>query len=256
MIRTTTEGGVFTITLDRPDKMNALTPAMHAALGDAFDHFAADPALRVCVVTGAGHRAFCAGSDLASLDLHDANAYPASGYAGIARRFDSAKPVIAMVNGLCLGGGFELALACDMIVAADSAVFGLPEPKIGLIAIGGGVHRLVRQIGLKQAMGPLLTGDTISAAEGLRLGFVSEVVAADGLSAHVAALCARIMANAPLAVELTKALAHWSLDQPSLADAMAAQDQHPAWQRWLAAEDTREGPRAFIAKRPPEWQGR
>jgi crotonobetainyl-CoA hydratase len=143
-----------------------------------------------------------------------------------------------------------------MIVAADSAVFGLPEPKIGLIAIGGGVHRLVRQIGLKQAMGPLLTGDTISAAEGLRLGFVSEVVSAEGLTDHVAALCARIMANAPLAVELTKALAHWSLDQPSLADAMAAQDQHPAWQRWLAAEDTREGPRAFIAKRPPEWQGR
>jgi crotonobetainyl-CoA hydratase len=255
-IGTTARDGVFTITLDRPAKLNALLPEMHLALDEAFDRFAADDALRVCVVEGAGGRAFCAGSDLTAFRAEGGGPYPKTGYAGLAERFDLAKPVIAAVGGLCLGGGFELALSCDMIVASDKAVFGLPEPKVGLIAIGGGIHRLVRQVGLKQAMGPLLTGRNISADEGLAMGFVSQVVAADALDAAVAELCQQLLACAPLAVQLTKELAMWGLDQPTLAGALAEQIERPAFHRWMASEDAREGPRAFAEKRPAEWKGR
>ncbi len=247
------DGGVMTITLNRPEKLNAITPAMHLALDAAFSSFAADDALHVCIITGVGERAFCAGSDLS---LFDADApYPATGYAGLAQRYDLAKPVIAAVDGICLGGGFELALCCDMIVASDKATFGLPEPKVGLIAIGGGIHRLVRQIGLKQAMGPLLTGRNISAHEGLALGFVSEIAEGDALSA-ARALAAQISANAPLAVRLTKALAMWGLDQPTLAEAVSGQIDHPLFEPWRGADDTNEGPRAFAEKRKAVWQGK
>lgn len=255
-IVTTAQDGVFTITLDRPAKLNALLPEMHVALDEAFDRFATDDALQVCVVKGAGERAFCAGSDLTAFKTDGGSPYPRTGYAGIAERWDLAKPVIAAVNGLCLGGGFELALSCDMIVASDKAVFGLPEPKVGLIAIGGGIHRLVRQVGLKQAMGPLLTGRNLSAAEGLAVGFVSEVVAPEALDAKVAELCAQILACAPLAVQLTKRLAMWGLDRPTLAEALAGQIEQPEFHRWMASEDAREGPKAFAEKRKPEWKGR
>jgi enoyl-CoA hydratase/carnithine racemase len=255
-IVTAAEGGVFTVTVDRPAKMNALLPEMHMALDEAFDRFAGDDTLQVCVVKGAGDRAFCAGSDLTAFKSDGGSPYPKTGYAGIAQRYDLTKPVIAAVNGLCLGGGFELALSCDMIVASDRAVFGLPEPKVGLIAIGGGIHRLVRQVGLKQAMGPLVTGRNISAAEGLAMGFVSQLVAAEDLDLAVAELCREILACAPLAVQLTKQLALWGLDQPTLAGALAGQVEEPAFRRWMASEDAREGPKAFAEKREPQWTGR
>ncbi len=255
-ILTAERDGVLTLTLNRPDKMNAITPQMHIALHEAFDRFAADKSLHVCVVTGAGERAFCAGSDLVTFGDSKNAPYPPSGYGGIAERFDLNKPVIAAVNGVCLGGGFEIALACDIVVASETAVFGLPEPKVGLIAIGAGIHRLVRQIGMKQAMDALLTARNIPAEEGHRLGFVSRLVAPHDLEAAVEEICAKIIANAPLAVRLTKELAHWGLDQPTLADALAGQVEQPSFKHWLAAEDTREGPRAFAEKRKPEWKGR
>jgi enoyl-CoA hydratase/carnithine racemase len=128
-----------------------------------------------------------------------------------------------------------------MIVASEKAVFGLPEPKVGLIAIGGGIHRLVRQVGIKQAMGPLLTGANISAEDGYRMGFVSRLAAPETLDDTVAEICAQILANAPLAVRLSKEL---------------GQTGHPSFQRWRQSEDARKGPKAFVEKRPQNWKGR
>lgn len=165
-ILVTQAGAITTVTLNRPAVMNAINAEMHYELQAAFDAFARDETQHVCVVTGAGDRAFCAGSDLKAAVRDGHRDYPASGYAGLIERFDCPKPIIAAVNGLALGGGFEVALACDIIIASDTASFGLPEPLVGAVALGGGLHRLARQIGLKQAMGLILTSRRVSADEG------------------------------------------------------------------------------------------
>ena len=168
-------GHVAYVTLNRPERMNALDAKSHAELIEVFDDFAADDGAWVAIVTGAGDRAFCAGNDLKA--TADASARgerrvdPGARFGAITRGYRCPKPLIAAVNGVAAGGGFEIALACDIVVAADSARFGLPEPRVGLIAGAGGIHRLARQIPLKQAMGMLLTGRLVPAAEGVRLGF-------------------------------------------------------------------------------------
>jgi crotonobetainyl-CoA hydratase len=255
-IKVELSGAVTTITLDRPEAMNAVNTAMHHELQGAFDAFAADESQQVCVVTGAGERAFCAGSDLKASAEGRVGAYPRNGYAGLIERFDLAKPVIAAVNGVCLGGGFEIALACDIIIASQTASFGLPEPRVGAIAVGGGVHRLVRQIGLKRAMGYLLTCQRISAQEGYELGFVNEVTPAAELAATVSRWCAQILLSAPLAIRATKEAAMRGLDEPSLAAALRNQLAYPAFDAWRGSEDILEGARAFAERRPPAWRGR
>jgi len=189
---------VTTIRFNRPQVLNAINPDMHLELQAAFDEFAVDGAQRICVITGAGERAFSVGTDLKAGARDKGFTYPRHGYGGLVERFDLYKPVIAAVNGLCLGGGFEIALACDLILASESASFGLTEPRVGAVALAGGVHRLVRHIGLKRAMGYLLTGARISPAEAWQLDLVNEVVPQPDLEYAVQRWCKEILAAAPL----------------------------------------------------------
>ena len=234
--------------------MNALHPPANFELEKVFDDFAADPELWVAILTGAGERAFSAGNDLKfQASAGGRLEIPRTGFAGLTSRFGNPKPVIAAVNGVAMGGGFEIALACDLVVAAESAVFALPEPRVGLAALAGGIHRLPRQIGLKHAMGMLLTGRRVSAREGQALGFVNEVVPASELLPAARRWAAAILECAPLSVRATKEAALAGLDRP-LPEAMSAHTEGLA--RMLRSEDFLEGPRAFAEKRPPQWKGR
>ncbi len=254
-ITSSAANGVRTITLGRPDALNAINADMHWELEEAFNAYAAAPDEHVCVVTGSG-RAFCAGTDLKAAVAEGRWPYPPHGYAGLIERFDCPKPIIAAVNGLALGGGFELALACDVIIAAESASFGLPEPLVGAVALGGGLHRLARQIPLKQAMGLILTSRRVPAAEGLRLGFVNEVVADADLGAAVERWCADILRASPVSIRTSKAVVMQGLAEAGIEQAMKAQPTYRAFQAWQQSEDAREGPLAFAEKRQPQWKGR
>ncbi len=185
------DGHLTIVTIERPERMNALHPAANAELGVLFDEFAADPNAWVAIITGRGDRAFSAGNDLRHQAEGGKRVPTPRGFGGLTSRFDLTKPVIAAVNGVAMGGGFEIALACDLIIASDNAVFALPEPRVGLAALAGGLHRLPRQIGTKQALGMILTGRRVSAAEGKTLGFVNEVVPQARVARHRAALGAR-----------------------------------------------------------------
>lgn len=255
-IEVSQRGHVCHLLLNRPAALNAITPAMHDELQQAFDDFAASDEQYICVVQGAGERAFCAGSDLKSIAFEGGNKYPRNGYAGLIERYDLAKPIIAAVDGFALGGGFEIALACDLIIATERSSFGLPEPLVGAVALGGGLHRLARQIGLKQAMGMVLTADRVSAEEGYRLGFVNEVVANHELDDTIEQYCAKILRCAPLSIAASKQAIHSGLEEPSLAAAMQNQEHYPAFHKWKRSADAKEGPLAFAEKRKPEWTGK
>ena len=251
-----TTGRVLTVTINRPERMNALHPPANAELAQVFDGFSADPDLWVAILTGAGERAFSAGNDLRWQAEGNAVTVPATGFAGLTSRWDLDKPVIAAVNGVAMGGGFEIALACDLILAADTASFALPEPKVGLAALAGGLHRLPRAIGIKRAMGMILTGRTVGAAEGKALGFVHDIVPATGLLAAAHALAEAMCALSPLSLRASKQVVARSLDEPVLRTAYEVQMSHPAVQALFRSADLREGPLAFAQKRAPVWTGR
>lgn len=254
-ILSTASNGVRRITLNRPDVLNAINHEMHWELEAAFDAFACAADEHLCVITGAG-RAFCAGTDLKAAVAEGRKPYPPHGYAGLIERFDCPKPIVAAVNGLALGGGFELALACDLIVAAESASFGLPEPLVGAVALGGGLHRLARMVPVKQAMGMILGSRRVGAGEGQAMGFVTEAVPDGELDAAIERWCADILRASPVSIRTSKELVAAGLAQPDLASAMTMQRDHPAFQTWMASDDAREGPRAFAEKRAPRWSGK
>lgn len=248
------EGRVLYVTLNRPQVLNALHPQAHFELARVFDAFAADPGLWIAVVRGAGDRSFCVGTDLKVRARKGRDEYPPSGFAGLTHRFDLDKPVIAAVNGLALGGGLEIALACDLIIAAEHARFGFPEPRVGLAAMSGGVHRLVRQLPDKVAMGILLTARQFSAQEAMAYGLVNEVVPIEKLDGAVQSWVDDLLDCAPLALRATKQVARRNLDYVTLEEAVRA--DYPAAQKMQASKDAIEGPRAFAEKRAPIWLGR
>lgn len=255
-IRVDREGHVTIITLNRPDVMNALHSPAHFEMHEALDAFAADPEQWVGIITGAGERAFSAGNDLKHQATGGEMRSPPTGFAGLTSRFDLNKPLIAAVNGVAMGGGFEIALACDIIVAAEGAVFALPEPRVGLAALAGGLHRLPRAIGVKRAMGMILTGRRVSAAEGVELGFVNEVVPAAELMATARRWAGQIAELSPMSVRASKEAVFKGLDEPTLEAAIRGQNRYPAVSALFTSEDFVEGPLAFSQKRAPNWKGR
>jgi crotonobetainyl-CoA hydratase len=255
-IKVDRDGPVTTVTLNRPEVMNALHSPAHFELDAAFNAFAADSEQWVAIVTGAGERAFSAGNDLKHQASGGKMGSPPSGFAGLTSRFDLTKPLIAAVNGVAMGGGFEIALACDVIVASESAVFALPEPRVGLAALAGGLHRLPRAIGTKRAMGMILTGRRVSASEGLELGFVNEVTPPHELMGAALRWAGQICELSPMSVRASKQAVYQGLDEPSLEAAIKGQNRYPAVAALFGSEDFVEGPLAFAQKRPPAWKGR
>jgi crotonobetainyl-CoA hydratase len=248
------EGPLTIITIRRPEALNALHRPAHDEMSAALDAFAADDEQWVAIITGEGVKAFCAGQDLKAEPPTRAEHLPPSGCGGMTSRFDLDKPVIAAVNGVAFGGGFELALACDIIVASSHASFALPEPRVGVAALAGGVQRLPQEIGLKRAMSLLLTARRLTAHEAAAVGLVAEVVEGNVLD------CARrwaaeINACAPLAVRATKRAALDAMARP-LTDTVTQMWDRLDIVRLLASKDAAEGRIAFAEKRRPSWQAR
>ena len=254
------DGRLMVVTINRPEVYNACHPMANEELVAAFDEFHANPELWVAIITGAGDKAFCAGNDLkyhAELQAKTGKrpVHPAKGFGGLTNRYDLDKPVIAAVNGVAMGGGFEIALACDLIIASENATFALPEPRVGLAALAGGVHRLPRQIGLKRAMGMILTARHVSAKEGLELGFVNEVVPAGEALAAAERWAETIAKNSPMSIRASKQAIQMGM-AVSLEQAITEQREYPAVKAMAASQDYIEGPKAFSEKRPPKWVGK
>jgi len=249
------EGHVARVTIDRPEVLNALDAEATKALEATWGRIEADRDVRAVVLTGAGERAFCAGADMRAASktglAYWADAHP-NGFGALSLRTTLDVPVIARVNGHALGGGFEMTLGCDIVVASDTATFGLTEPRVGRLPLEGGMVLLPRLIGARAAMGMLLTGRRIGAAEALGFGLVNDVVPAVGLDSAVDRWLADILACAPLSLRAIKqTVRHTAQLPPQQAQALRL----PALIECLQSADGDEGVRAFLDKRRPAWTG-
>jgi crotonobetainyl-CoA hydratase len=253
-VKTERDGHILIVTLNRPEVYNAMHAPMHHELSKIWDDFAADPDLWVAVLTGAGDKAFSAGNDLKYTAQGGKGKAPDTGFAGLSSRLDMEKPIIAAVNGFAMGGGFETALSCDIIIAADTATFALPEVKVGLFAAAGGVQRLSRQIGRKPAVDMMLTGRHVGAAEGEKLGFVNAVVPKDQLMAAAMEKAREICAVSPSSVKATKRVLNAMDGLDELRESLLYSREVIA--ELSQTEDFKEGVNAFVEKRKPEWKNR
>lgn len=244
---------IATITINRPGQMNAIDAAATRSLRDAVQRFESDEDAWVAIITGAGDRAFCAGMDLKAFAAgEESEILGGPGHFGGFVRADTSKPIIAAVNGFALAGGCEIVLACDLVVASETARFGTPEVKRGIFAGAGATFRLPRRLPPAIAMEMLLTGDPIDARVACDLGLVNRVVPAVDVMAEARTLAERITANAPLPVRESLRLARSADDHPETD--LWDQNQ-TAWNRISRTDDAAEGPRAFAEKRPPTWTG-
>ncbi|WP_166391537.1 enoyl-CoA hydratase-related protein [Nocardioides ochotonae] len=253
-------GHTLLVTIDRPEARNAIDQDTWDALGDAWRRAETDPDVRAVVVTGTGDRAFSAGADLRAIAEGGYRTEPDPvrdpwGFAGVTSH-DISVPVVAAVNGLALGGGWEIVLACDLVVAAEHAEFALPEVQRGLVAGGGGAFRIAEQLPRPLAMQLLLTGERISATRARDLGLVNQVVAAERLLPEALALAERIARNAPLAVQATKRIARSITRGTAVADTEHWMRSGTEVTRVMRSEDAREGARAFVENREPVWRAR
>lgn len=249
---------VARVTIDRPAVLNAVDKRTHDRLREIWAQVEQDPDVRVVVLTGAGDRAFCVGADMSASAIEKtgleywADLDP-DGFGGLSLRTTLDVPVIARVNGYAMGGGMEMVLGCDIVVAAESAKFALSEPRVGRLPLDGGIPQLVRRIPHTQAMGMLLTGRRASAAEMQQMGLVNEVVPAEELDAAVDRWVQDVLACAPTSLRAIKQM----VQRTAHLTAREARAQRlPALMAALDSEDSREGVRAFQEKRPPVWTGR
>ena len=244
-------GAIAHVTINRPERLNACDFETYARLAEIWREFRDDPALLVGILTGAGERAFCAGSDIKSNYVEQRGEEPHNLL--FPAMFELDKPIIAAINGHANGGGLEQALACDIRVAAEHAQFGLGEVRLGWLPGGGGTQRLPRLIPLGRALEMLYTGNRIGADEALRLGLVDHVVPMSQLAGKCESIAREICQSAPLAVRRIKRVALAGLDRP-LADGLRLEREHYDWLQ--TTDDAREGALAFAQKRPPSWQGK
>lgn len=256
-IRYELDGHVARVTIDRPHVLNALDEASNDRLEEIWREVETSRDVRAVVLTGAGERSFCVGADMSSAGTDKtgvdywAQGRP-NGFGGLALRQSLDVPVIARINGYALGGGLEMALGADILVASDNAQFGLTEPRVGRIPLDGGVIRLVRQVPHHQAMGLLLTGRRIPAAQALGMGLLNEVVPAADLDAAVDGWLQDVLACAPLSL---RAMKHMVQNGAHLSPREAQSMRSPALVAALESKDSQEGVRAFQEKRPPVWTG-
>ena len=253
-IKTERNGHILSVTLNRPAVHNAVHGPMHHELARLWDEFSADAGLWVAVLTGAGDKAFCAGNDLKFTSQDGRATLPSTGFSGLSQRYDLEKPIIAAVNGFAMGGGFETALSCDIIIASENATFALPEVKVGFFAAASGVQRLSRYIGRLAAQEMMITGRRVGAEEALKLGLVNSVVPHETLMATAMAKAEEITQVSPSSVKATKRVLNDLAKREQLPESLAF--SRKVIGDLSKTEDFEEGVQAFVEKRKPKWKNR